>query len=136
MSAGRLEQLAPPAELYASPATPFVAEFGGLHNRVPAQVSGDHARVLGTDVPLVRGSTSGSGLAMVRPESVTVEAAPDGNATVASVNFLGPISRVYVDLPDGLSLMAQVPSSRASRLSPGDRVRVGVEDTPVLVIEG
>jgi putative spermidine/putrescine transport system ATP-binding protein len=136
MSAGRLEQLAPPAELYASPATPFVAEFVGLHNRVPAQVSGDHARVLDTDVPLVRGSTSGSGLAMVRPESVTVEAAPDGNATVASVNFLGPISRVYVDLPDGLSLMAQVPSSRASRLSPGDRVRVGVEDTPVLVIEG
>ncbi len=136
MSAGRLEQIAPPAELYAHPATPFVAEFVGLHNRVPAQVSGDRARVLGGDVALVRGSVSGSGVAMVRPESVTVEPAADGTATVASVNFLGPISRVYVDLPDGLQLMAQVPSSRASRLSPGDRVRVGVEDTPVLVVAG
>ncbi len=45
MNAGHLEQLAPPAELYAKPATPFVAEFVGLHNRVPAQVSGvDRAR--------------------------------------------------------------------------------------------
>jgi putative spermidine/putrescine transport system ATP-binding protein len=136
MSAGRLEQLAPPAELYANPATPFVAEFVGLHNRVPAQASGSSARVLDTEVPLVRGSVDGAGVAMVRPESVTVELAPDGNATVVSVGFLGPISRVYVELPDGLQLMAQVPSSRARRLSPGDRVRVGVEDTPVLVVAG
>ena len=39
MNAGRLEQLAPPAELYAAPATPFVGEFVGLSNRIPATVS-------------------------------------------------------------------------------------------------
>jgi putative spermidine/putrescine transport system ATP-binding protein len=134
MNAGHLEQLAPPAELYANPASPFVAEFVGLHNRVPATVSGPTARVLGSDVPVVRGSVSGSGTAMVRPESVTVQLAPDGTGTVVSVGFLGPISRVYVDLPDGLSMMAQLPSSQATKLAVGDRVRVGVEDTPVLVI--
>ncbi len=34
MSAGRLEQLAPPTELYSRPATRFVAEFVGLSNRL------------------------------------------------------------------------------------------------------
>ena len=48
MSQGRLEQLAAPAELYANPATPFVAEFVGLNNKVPAQVSGGRAQLLGT----------------------------------------------------------------------------------------
>ncbi len=133
MSAGRLEQLAPPAELYANPATPFVAEFVGLHNRVAATVTGSTANVLGSDVPVVRGSVTGTGMAMVRPESVTVQLAPDGNATVVSVGFLGPISRVYVEV-DGQQLMAQVASSQATKLAAGDRVRVGVEDTPVLVI--
>ena len=44
---------------------------------------------------------------------------------MASVGFLGPISRIYVDLPDGQHLMAQVPSPAAASLTPGDRVRVG-----------
>ena len=38
---------------------------------------------------------------MVRPESVTVTADESGAATVRSVAFLGPISRVYVELAPG-----------------------------------
>lgn len=37
MNRGRLEQIATPVELYAAPASPFVAEFVGLSNRVPAR---------------------------------------------------------------------------------------------------
>ncbi|HEY6647817.1 MAG TPA: ABC transporter ATP-binding protein, partial [Mycobacterium sp.] len=74
MSQGRLEQLAAPADLYAKPATPFVAEFVGLNNKVPAEVSGGRAHLLGTSVPALEGSVAGSGLAMVRPESVTIVA--------------------------------------------------------------
>ena len=55
MSQGRLEQLAAPADLYANPATPFVAEFVGLNNKVPAQVSGGQAQLLGTAVLDVAG---------------------------------------------------------------------------------
>ncbi len=47
MSQGRLEQLAAPADLYANPATPFVAEFVGLNNKVPAEVSDKRAQLLG-----------------------------------------------------------------------------------------
>ncbi len=136
MNAGRLEQIAPPADLYAHPASQFVAEFVGLSNRVPAEVVAGRASVLGVDVPVLDGSVSGRGLALVRPESVTVAADADGSATVASVGFLGPISRIYADLPDGQHLMAQVPSSAAAGLAPGDRVRVGVDPSPVLVVEG
>ena len=39
MNAGRLDQIAPPAELYDAPATPFVGQFVGLSNRIPTQVA-------------------------------------------------------------------------------------------------
>ena len=140
MNQGRMDQIAAPAELYANPATPFVAEFVGLNNKVPAAVRTGVADVLGVSVPVIEGSlTEGRGLAMVRPESVTLEEAANGeaNASVTSVNFLGPISRVYCRVGDGeaaVDLMAQVASSLAIRLAPGDPVRVGVEPTPLLVV--
>ncbi|GAB7067567.1 ABC transporter ATP-binding protein [Mycobacterium hodleri] len=135
MSKGRLEQLAPPAEVYANPATPFVAEFVGLNNRVPARVSDGRASVFGAELPTLTGSiTSGAGTAMVRPESVTVTADESGAETVRSVAFLGPISRVYVELADGAVVHAQLSSSQAREFSPGQRVAVGVAPTDVLVV--
>ncbi|MDV3123722.1 ABC transporter ATP-binding protein [Mycobacterium sp. 21AC1] len=135
MSQGKLEQLAAPAELYANPSTPFVAEFVGLHNNIPAQVSHGHAQLLGTEVPTLPGSVgSGAGTAMVRPESVTLRPDPAGTATVASSAFLGPISRVYVTLPDGSVIHAQLSSAAARKFTAGDAVRVGLEPAPVLVV--
>lgn len=137
MSQGKLEQLAAPADLYANPATPFVAEFVGLNNRLPVQVSGGRAHVLGSSLPTLTGSiTTGQGLAMVRPESVTVTADPSGSASVSSVAFLGPISRVYVALTDGTVLNAQMASPAAKAFTPGDPVTVGVEPGAVLVVPG
>jgi len=135
MSKGRLEQLAPPAEVYANPATPFVAEFVGLNNQVPADVSDGSAVVLGSRLSTLAGSiTSGSGTAMVRPESVTVTADESGAATVRSVAFLGAISRVYVELADGAVVYAQLSSSQAREFAPGQRVAVGVAPSDVLVV--
>lgn len=138
MNQGRLEQLATPADLYATPATPFVAEFVGLNNKVPVQVSGGRAQLLGTAVPTLPGSiTSGPGLAMVRPEAVTVTAGPAGGAgtpKVSSIAFLGPISRVYVAMPDGSVINAQISGAAARALTPGDPVTVGIEPGGVLVV--
>ncbi|MFN3005534.1 ABC transporter ATP-binding protein [Mycolicibacterium wolinskyi] len=135
MSQGKLEQLAAPAELYANPSTPFVAEFVGLHNKVAAEVSGGRAHLLGVAVPTLPGSvTAGAGTAMVRPESVTVRADPAGAATVASVAFLGPISRVYVTLPDGSVIHAQLTSGQARTFEAGAAVSVGIDPVPVLVV--
>jgi putative spermidine/putrescine transport system ATP-binding protein len=133
MSQGKLEQLAAPADLYANPATPFVAEFVGLNNKVPAEVSGGRAHLLGTSVPALEGSVA-KGLAMVRPESVNITADPAGTATISSVAFLGPISRVYAALADGAVISAQMASSQAKAFSPGDPVTVGIEPVGVLVV--
>jgi putative spermidine/putrescine transport system ATP-binding protein len=137
MSAGRLEQVAPPADLYSRPSTRFVAEFVGLSNRLRAGVDGPRADILGCPVPTLEGSISaGAGTALVRPESITVEPDEDGNARVSSVAFLGPLSRVYCHLDDEQDCLAQVPSSVAEKLRPGARVRVVVAPSPVLVVDG
>jgi putative spermidine/putrescine transport system ATP-binding protein len=135
MNAGHLDQIAAPAELYAQPATPFVAEFVGFNNKVPTEVSGGAASVLGVRVPTIAGSVSqGAGTALVRPESVIVARDGEPNGSVASVNFLGPISRVYCVIDGGQQVMAQIASSLAIQLQPGDRVRIGVEPTALLVV--
>ena len=134
MNAGRLEQLAPPAELYSAPASRFVGEFVGLSNRLPAHVTDGVAAVLGREVPVLPGSTTGAGHALVRPESVSVVADAAGTATVATVMFLGPLSRVTSTLADGTDVVAQLASADALRLQPGDAVRLEVAPTPVLVV--
>jgi len=135
MKDGRLEQLAPPAELYADPATPFVAEFVGLSNRLPGEVNDGSVQVLGTRLPILRGSIgSGAGTAMVRPEAIDLAADADGEATVTAVAFLGPFSRVHCALADGTELSAQMSSSAAREFRVGDRVRISVEPSAVLVV--
>ena len=133
MNAGRLEQIASPEELYARPASGFVAGFVGLTNRVPATVVDGEAMVLGAAVPTLAGSASGGGHALIRPEALSLTEAASGNATVSLVSFLGPISRVTCQA-DGTTLVAQTSSALASRLSVGDRVHLQVEPVPVLVV--
>jgi putative spermidine/putrescine transport system ATP-binding protein len=135
MSRGRLDQIATPTDLYARPSTRFVAEFVGLSSRLRAQLSGSTAAILGVEVPVLEGSVrAGSGTALVRPESISVQQDDTGNAVVASRAFLGPISRLYCDLDGGETVMAQVSSAVAERLSPGTRVQVSVDPVPVLVV--
>lgn len=137
MSQGRLEQIAAPADVYAQPATPFVAEFVGLNNKLDTEVIGGRAQVLGTALPVAPGSlTTGRGVALVRPEAVTVTADPSGSARVSSVSFLGPISLVHCTLSDGSRLVSQTASAHTRDLGPGTPVSITVEQTSVLVVAG
>ncbi|WP_445167941.1 ABC transporter ATP-binding protein [Mycolicibacterium sp. Dal123E01] len=135
MNRGRLEQISAPADVYAHPATPFVAEFVGLNNKVEAQVDGGRAHLLGMSLPTAEGSiATGAGVALVRPESVQITPDPDGSAAVASISFLGPISLVHCIFNDGNRVIAQVSSGHAGNLAPGTRVAVSVDQTAVLVV--
>jgi putative spermidine/putrescine transport system ATP-binding protein len=134
MNAGRLDQIAPPAELYSTPATPFVGEFVGLSNRIPARVDDGRAQVLGTSVSVLAGSATGSGVALVRPESVSVVPNSSGHGQIASVSFLGPVTRASVLLDDGTLVVAQLASSDAVGLEPGARVRLEIAPSAVLVV--
>jgi putative spermidine/putrescine transport system ATP-binding protein len=138
MRDGKLEQLASPTEVYARPATPFVAEFVGLTNRLPGMVSGSTVTVRGHDLPLVDlGTPAGPVTALIRPEAVTL--APDHASgsgplagTVIAVTFLGATSRITVDLGD-TTIMAQLPTSDATELSAGSPVALSIRPDPVLV---
>ncbi len=138
MSAGRLDQIASPTELYARPATRFVAEFVGLSNRVGTEVTAGQATVLDARLAVLDGSVEqGPGKALVRPESVritTPEPGADTNATVVSVAFLGPFSRVQCRLRDGQIVVAQISSSQAAHLAQDAAVRLDVDADAVLVV--
>jgi putative spermidine/putrescine transport system ATP-binding protein len=82
LNAGRLEQVDVPQEVYARPATPFVAEFVGVMNEVP--LAGDR---------IVPGAAN---RARVRPEGLVI-GLPDGlPATVATSTFLGAVTRLVL----------------------------------------
>jgi putative spermidine/putrescine transport system ATP-binding protein len=136
MRAGRLEQVAEPAELYARPATAFVAEFVGTMNRLPGELGGGGTAVtvLGVTVPVQEGGpVSGPVDALVRPENLTVTAAEDGNGIVTGRTFLGAVSRVAVLLSGELAVSVDVASTAALAMAPGTAVQVTLPGTPVLV---
>jgi putative spermidine/putrescine transport system ATP-binding protein len=138
MRAGQLEQLAPPTEVYSRPATPFVAEFVGLTNRLSGTVSGSTVTVRGQDLPLVDlGTPAGPVIALIRPEAVTLASESSAGSgplagTVIAITFLGATSRVTVNLGD-TTIMAQLPTSDATELSAGSYVALSIRPDPVLV---
>jgi len=131
MRAGRLEQLAPPAEVYLQPATAFVADFVGLSNRLPGRIEDGGVTVFGTRLPLVTPTTRGPEVtALVRPESVDVVPDPDGTGRVLTTSFLGPTSRVTVEVGETL-VLAQIASGRVGELAAGTPVRLELRPVPV-----
>ena len=139
MLAGRLEQLGPPTTIYSQPATPFVAEFVGLTNRLAGVVTGGVVDVRGVRLPLIAAAETpdGPAVALVRPEAVSLAAvAPSSNGplsgTVIAVAFLGAVSRLTVDLGD-TTVLVQIPTSEAAAHPGGSRVQVALRQDPVLV---
>ncbi|WP_037914087.1 ABC transporter ATP-binding protein [Actinacidiphila yeochonensis] len=136
LRAGRLEQVAAPAELYTRPATAFVAEFVGTMSRLPAARAGDGRRVevLGSSLP-VEGELPADGEldVLVRPEAVRVAADPRGGALVAAASFLGAITRITLRLSDGTEVKADVPTEKAADLPVGSTAALTLPDRPVLV---
>ena len=119
MYGGRIEQIGSPAEMYGSPATPFVAEFIGTMNRLVSTVADDGAiDYAGPRLPVdaARGLPRGERvLCLVRPETVDVVPA-DGAAHEGSLeagrrlaDFLGAVTRVRMR---GAASGASPPTSR------------------------
>jgi sn-glycerol 3-phosphate transport system ATP-binding protein len=129
MRAGRVEQAAPPDQLYANPATVFAARFIGtppMNVLTLAPADGGAAAIGGADTPpdilpaLPPGAASGL-LLGIRPEAVTLgeHGIP---ARVQSLEFLGADTLIACTI-GGQTLTARVPGKASLR--PGTAIRVG-----------
>jgi iron(III) transport system ATP-binding protein len=120
MRDGRIVQQAPPVELYARPADPWVASFVGIANLLPATAAGTTAMSSVGPVPLER-PTHGDVVVLVRPEDLAVQAGAD--ATVERVEYHGHDCLYRVVLDGGPVVRVRVGSVPTHRV--GDRVAVG-----------
>jgi iron(III) transport system ATP-binding protein len=131
MDTGRIHQVADPQTLYTRPSTRFVAGFVG-EAEVLAATRVDRHRV---DTPLGRLATvapveTATVAAVVRPESLLVAAAADGDATVTGVEYFGHDQLLHVKLTDGTTV--RVRRGPVLDLHRGDRVEVTVTDAVVV----
>jgi iron(III) transport system ATP-binding protein len=121
MKDGRVEQIGPPAQLYAEPGTPAVRDFLGRSILMPARIVGSTADAIDVSVadgqvfsvagPIRTSSRTVAEkcLVSVRPESIIVE--PAGavtggntnslNATIRTLLFMGETYEADIELPGG-----------------------------------
>ena len=136
MNGGKIAQIAEPDVLYHTPANEFVAGFVGQMNRIPAKLAGSKALVLANEVDAKFDweTQPDQAVALVRPESLLVEKAPAGNATVVARAFLGPMSKVMLETAEGVSVDAMMTSEQSASLHSGDSVLVSVKPGQYLVV--
>jgi iron(III) transport system ATP-binding protein len=122
MAAGRVLQVGRPEQVYGSPASAEVAGLLGEANFLLGQARGGRVdTVIG---PIPAGDVrDGQVRVMVRPESIRLEPAPDGQARVAETEFYGHDRKVVVELPGG-DTVAVRQFAPLSVLDVGDSVRV------------
>jgi putative spermidine/putrescine transport system ATP-binding protein len=141
LNSGRLEQCATPRELYARPATEFVAGFVGETNLLPAMVSSTgqvaHLFVLDLDVKLGRGASPGDGVTVsLRPEHIIIASAEAHGvkARVEDLLFLGDAIICVLDLA-GTKLIAKLSPSGAFVPALRDEVSVTADITAATVFD-
>ncbi len=135
MNRGRIEQVAPPIEIYDRPATLFVSQFVGTSNLLPgkiAAVDGERAAVAladGTRLACVSTMANPVGsevLVSVRPERLRVHTAPTEGAIPATVKVvlpLGPIVVYEAETRAGEPVKISAPREGEARpFDPGDAI--------------
>jgi len=109
MRDGRVEQVAPPAEVYREPATPFVAGFIGTMNLVEGAVANGTFSRAGFSLPLPVGD--GPAILAMRPESIGLVAG--SQAVIHRVTDYGTHGLVDIDLPDGTRIKSMIGDAKA-----------------------
>ncbi|MCC5973940.1 MAG: ABC transporter ATP-binding protein [Rubellimicrobium sp.] len=122
---GRLQQIAPPREVYDAPANRFVAEFLGDINILPVDLQAGRPQVEGRAVAIV---TPGTGPLALRPEYMGLATSEPvtGNALPAHLDDLtyqGAETRLALTTRGGLSLILRLPTADVPQsLTPGSEV--------------
>jgi spermidine/putrescine ABC transporter ATP-binding subunit len=140
MSAGRIEQLGAPREIYEHPTTRFVADFIGASTVL-------RGRAVGADRVTVSGATlhvKGAALAMgvdvdlaIRPERVRLAPGPGDNvldARVEGLVYQGAQTEVTARLADGQRVLVFVTEPAPVPLAAGHAVRLHLPADAFMVL--
>ena len=129
MSAGKVQQIGTPKEIYTHPVNRFVAAFIGETNFLDGVGETGGARLTTGDLIAVEGVLHGPVTVAIRPEQLRLVAPETAGALAATVRdlvYFGTDTHCHMALSDGTALTArlQSPASGDIGLSVGDRVGV------------
>ena len=140
MSAGRVQQIASPRELYDRPANRFVAGFIGESNFLSAQAVGGSVKV-GEGRMALAEATDGPITLMIRPEHVVLAVnAPDSlnlEASIAQLVFFGTDTHIHLILSDGTKLVARVQNALhgGQSLIEGERIQISLPAKALQIVK-
>ena len=150
MEAGRVRQIAPPAELYEFPNSRFVADFIGKMNVFEARISGIGSGQMQIEVEGIgrvtvahERTTTGNSALAIRPEKVRLdrEEPKTGfvrlSGRVVEVAYFGDESHLYIQTDNGLMIAAEISNYTRSitpAVSVGDTLWVSWDFEDMLVL--
>ena len=137
MRNGILQQVAPPREIYDSPANMYVAGFIGVPamNFIPVTIQGTTAKASGFEIELPCAPGLENGVLGIRPEAMTERLTPDHpglDLKVEVSEVLGPDQFLYGMVADD-AITARV--DPRLKVAPGDQVRLGVDTRRLHIFE-
>ena len=143
MFAGKVAQLGTPVDIYEHPVSSAVAEFVGRVNRIPASVVATgpgscRVRTYLGEVTVQQATSAAVGQSVdvtLRPEAITLVAAPDGPgaARVVSASYGGGLIDYRVEAAAGQSLHVQ--AFAATRFAVGSAVRLDIRNESYWLLE-
>jgi spermidine/putrescine transport system ATP-binding protein len=146
MSAGRVEQVGTPSDVYEQPASAYVADFLGLSNLMPAEAIGPSAtggcRVRIGSYELVAGTgavgSTGDVTVCIRPERILLGSTGNGYnelpGLVDRVVYMGSMLQVLIEVEGIGSIQAVVPNQGQDSLNRGEVISVVMPEEALRVL--
>ncbi len=120
---GRIQQLAPPEDLYERPENSFVAQFIGENNKLTGKITAKEGETVkvqfanghtGEALAVNCGGTGEDTLLSIRPERIQIDAEPDANsvdAQVLELIYLGDHIRCRMNVHGNEDFIVKVPNA-------------------------
>ncbi|MEM9844052.1 MAG: ABC transporter ATP-binding protein [Pseudomonadota bacterium] len=137
MSAGRVEQVGTPQEIYHQPANAFVAGFIGKANFFDAVACPGGVRAGDVTFEAKARFHPGSRVQVaIRPERACLDHEATGNTISATVTFvrdLGPVREYHLDTPVGAMVVEYAMGEQAKTYNVGDSAQLRLPPEALLV---